>query len=40
MSIQKIKHPQTWRSLMEMTLNQTPELSTGQPENIDASYAL
>jgi hypothetical protein len=39
--LKKIKHPQTWRSLMkDLTLNQTPELSTGQPENIDASYAL
>lgn len=38
--LKKIKHPQTWSSLMDMTLNQTPELSAGQPENIDASYAL
>jgi len=37
-----IKKSQTWRSLMEdLTLvKQTPELSTGQLENIDASYVV
>ena len=37
-----IKHPQTWRSLMEdLTLaKQTPELSTGQPENVDGKVII
>ncbi len=40
--VHELQHPQTWRSLMqELDLpNQTPELSTGQRENIDASFAI
>jgi len=39
-----LKTPQTWRSLLDNIAlqlpNQTPALSTGQSENIDASFAL
>ncbi len=40
--VHELQHPQTWRSLMqELDLpNQTPELSTGQRENIDARFAI
>ena len=37
--LKNIKHPQTWRSLMQkLTQTQTPELSTGQRENIDDTF--
>jgi hypothetical protein len=39
-----IKKPQTWNSLLEQVTQkldlQTPELSTGQQENLDASFAI
>lgn len=42
--IETIKKPQTWRTLMEhLTLKldlQTPELSTGQQENIDEIFTI
>ena len=42
--IEMIQKHQTWKSLMEqITLQlhlQTPELSTGQRENIDASFSI
>ena len=42
--LETVKHPQTWRSLLDSITskleNQTPELTTGQDENIDASFNL
>jgi hypothetical protein len=46
--VDTIKTPQTWNSLMEqvsqkltqMPALQTPELSTGQQENLDASFEI
>lgn len=42
--LKEIQQPQTWRSLMkELTedlQDEKPELSTGQKENIDASFAI
>lgn len=39
-----LKKPQSWKSLMEQVTQklelQTPELSTGQQENIDASFSI
>ena len=40
--IDTIKKPQTWNSLLEQVTQkldlQTPELSTGQRENLDAIF--
>jgi len=42
--LKEIQHPQTWRSLMEELTQdvkgQTPMLSTGQKENIDATFEI
>jgi hypothetical protein len=42
--LETIKEPQTWKSLIEHVTEQleyqTPQLSTGQRENIDASFAM
>jgi hypothetical protein len=42
--LKDIKHPQTWRSLMQKLTQdvkgQTPELSTGQRENIDDTFEI
>lgn len=42
--LETVKEPQTWKSLIEHVTEkleyQTPELSTGQRENIDASFAI